>query len=259
MVAYPGITRKVTVTRVPVTVGGEQRSESSQASGRSARWSARPLAGASRAAPRGADRGGDRCGRRPGRRVGMDDIAAVPGSPSLSSTATSPTRPTCSSRSAAQSPRTSSTEVTAAIDRRSSARKLEAGIEAYIADDRGEPGALPLRAAPSACSGPRSAGRPVSATTPASSGCTPSRVIGEFDAAAGLDSGAAEAWGFGIVGMVRAATDRWLEQQTMSRAALVGYLTDLVWPGLARPYRTASSGAAGSAGRPSAASSRGRR
>jgi hypothetical protein len=37
--------------------------------------------------------------------------------------------------------------------------------------------------------------------------------------------------------MVRAATDRWLEQQTMSRAALVTYLTDLVWPGLTKPGR----------------------
>jgi hypothetical protein len=52
-----------------------------------------------------------------------------------------------------------------------------------------------------------------------------------------LDSGAADPWGFGIVGMARAATDRWLEQQTMSRTDLVRYLTDLVWPGLTRPVR----------------------
>jgi hypothetical protein len=49
---------------------------------------------------------------------------------------------------------------------------------------------------------------------------------------AGMDSGAAELWGFGIVGLARAAADRWLEQRTMSRAAVVRHLTDLVWPGL---------------------------
>jgi hypothetical protein len=38
--------------------------------------------------------------------------------------------------------------------------------------------------------------------------------------------------------MVRAATDRWLEQPSMSRQALAGYLSDLVWPGLAHPYRS---------------------
>jgi hypothetical protein len=57
-------------------------------------------------------------------------------------------------------------------------------------------------------------------------------VIGDFLRAAGQDSGAAELWGFGIVGLVRAAADRWLEQPTMSRAAVVDYLTCLIWPGM---------------------------
>jgi AcrR family transcriptional regulator len=57
-------------------------------------------------------------------------------------------------------------------------------------------------------------------------------VIGELMRIVGVDSAAAELWGFGIVGMTRAAADRWLEQRTMSRAAVVSYLTDLVWPGL---------------------------
>ena len=59
-------------------------------------------------------------------------------------------------------------------------------------------------------------------------------VIGELMRQAGQDSGAAELWGFGIIGLVRAAADRWLEQRTMSRAAVVQYLTDLIWPGLSR-------------------------
>jgi len=58
-------------------------------------------------------------------------------------------------------------------------------------------------------------------------------VIGDLMRQAGQDSGSAELWGFGIVGLVRAAADRWLEERTMSRAAVVHYLTDLIWPGLA--------------------------
>lgn len=64
------------------------------------------------------------------------------------------------------------------------------------------------------------------------------RVLGDFLRAAGADAGAAEPWGFAIVGMVRAATDRWLETRSMGRAALVTYLTDLVWPGMVRSART---------------------
>jgi AcrR family transcriptional regulator len=68
------------------------------------------------------------------------------------------------------------------------------------------------------------------------------RVIGDSMRAAGLDTGAAEPWGHGIVGMVRAATDRWLEEPSMSREALAGYLSDLLWPGLSQPYRTTPTG-----------------
>ncbi len=46
------------------------------------------------------------------------------------------------------------------------------------------------------------------------------------------DTGAAEPWGFGLVGMVRAAADRWLQHPSMTREALVSYLADLVVPGL---------------------------
>ena len=48
----------------------------------------------------------------------------------------------------------------------------------------------------------------------------------------GLDSGGAEPWAHGMVGMVHLAGDRWLEHQTMSRERLVDYLTTLVWSGL---------------------------
>lgn len=51
--------------------------------------------------------------------------------------------------------------------------------------------------------------------------------------AAQLDSGGAEAWALGLVGMVQSAGDWWLERRTMSRAALTDYLTTLVWGGVA--------------------------
>lgn len=49
---------------------------------------------------------------------------------------------------------------------------------------------------------------------------------------AGLDSGGAEPWAHGIVGMVQLAGDHWLEHRSMSRETLVDYLESLVWRGL---------------------------
>ncbi len=60
-------------------------------------------------------------------------------------------------------------------------------------------------------------------------------VIAELMQQTETDASAAELWGFGIVGMVRAATDRWLEHRTMSRAAVVRHLTDLIWPRASGP------------------------
>ncbi|HXA34052.1 MAG TPA: TetR/AcrR family transcriptional regulator [Acidimicrobiales bacterium] len=57
-------------------------------------------------------------------------------------------------------------------------------------------------------------------------------VLGEALRAAGLDSGPAEVWAFGIVGMVHASGDWWLERRTMPRARLTEYLTSLVCDGL---------------------------
>jgi AcrR family transcriptional regulator len=47
-----------------------------------------------------------------------------------------------------------------------------------------------------------------------------------------LDSGGAEAWAHGLVGMVQSAGDWWLERRTMSRASLTDYLTALIWGGM---------------------------
>lgn len=57
-------------------------------------------------------------------------------------------------------------------------------------------------------------------------------LIGERLRTLGLDSGGAEAWAQGLVGMVQSAGDWWLERRTMSRAALTDYLTTLVWGGV---------------------------
>ena len=57
-------------------------------------------------------------------------------------------------------------------------------------------------------------------------------IIGERLRALGLDSGGAEAWAQGLVGMVHSAGDWWLERRTMSRAALTDYLTTLIWGGV---------------------------
>jgi AcrR family transcriptional regulator len=131
-------------------------------------------------------------------------------------------------------------EVTAAIDRAATPRaKLEAGIEAYIVGIESNPSLYQFVAShPAQSRATRGDFLGDYATTV---GLHAARVIGEILREAGYDSGSAEPWGFGIVGMVRAATDHWLEAPTMSRADLVRYLTDLVWPGLSRsPTGTAA-------------------
>ena len=63
-----------------------------------------------------------------------------------------------------------------------------------------------------------------------------SRRLGDQMRKVGFDSGAAEPWGFGVVGLVRSAGEWWLDRQSMSRQALGGYLTDLIWRGFEGGY-----------------------
>ena len=58
-----------------------------------------------------------------------------------------------------------------------------------------------------------------------------SRLTGDLLRSAGRDSGVAEPWGFAMVGAVRTAAERWLDEPTMSREALASSLTDLLWSG----------------------------
>ncbi len=56
-------------------------------------------------------------------------------------------------------------------------------------------------------------------------------VLGEELRRAGADSGAAEPWAFGIVGMVHLSGDWWVRNRTLPRERLVTYLVDLLWDG----------------------------
>ncbi len=58
-------------------------------------------------------------------------------------------------------------------------------------------------------------------------------VLGEQLRANGADSGAAEPWAFGIVGMVHLSGDWWVRTRTLPREQLVTYLVDLLWDGFA--------------------------
>jgi AcrR family transcriptional regulator len=122
-------------------------------------------------------------------------------------------------------------ETTAAIDREKSPRAmLAAGIDAYLAHIEANP-ELYRFVVQHGDTGGSDGGLGDYASIV---GLHASRIIGGFMRQAGQDSGGADLWGFGIVGLVRSAADRWLEQRTLSREAVVAYLTDLIWPGLSQ-------------------------
>lgn len=121
--------------------------------------------------------------------------------------------------------------VTKALDGELTARaKLAAGIDSYLRSVAADPElyqfvvhSTPPRRSPT--------------TDPVEDyatvvGLHATQVISDLLRQAGVDAGAAEPWGFGLVGMVRSAADRWLQHPAMGRDALVEYLTDLVVPGL---------------------------
>lgn len=59
------------------------------------------------------------------------------------------------------------------------------------------------------------------------------RVIGDRLRDMGLDSGGAEPWAYGIVGMVQTIGDWWItHSRPISRKALTEYVTTLLWDGL---------------------------
>lgn len=69
-------------------------------------------------------------------------------------------------------------------------------------------------------------------------------LIGDRLRAMRMDSGGAEVWAYGTIGMVQLATHWWIKHPTMSTDALVDYLTMLVWGGLDGVLRAGGSPAA---------------
>lgn len=54
-------------------------------------------------------------------------------------------------------------------------------------------------------------------------------LLGDYMRMFGLDSGAAEPWAYGLVGMVQNTGEWWLERRSMSRDSVVEYLTQIIW------------------------------
>jgi hypothetical protein len=44
-----------------------------------------------------------------------------------------------------------------------------------------------------------------------------------------MDSGAAEPWAHGVVGLVQNVGEWWLERRSMSKEAVVEYTTEIIW------------------------------
>jgi len=64
-------------------------------------------------------------------------------------------------------------------------------------------------------------------------------VFGDYLRQFGLDSGAAEPWAHGITGLVQSTGEWWLQRRSMSRAHVVGYVTQLIWAAVAGVLREA--------------------
>lgn len=54
-------------------------------------------------------------------------------------------------------------------------------------------------------------------------------LLGDYMRMLNMDSGAAEPWAHGIVGMVQNTGEWWLDKRTMSRDSVVEYLTQIIW------------------------------
>lgn len=54
-------------------------------------------------------------------------------------------------------------------------------------------------------------------------------VLGDYMRAFGLDSGAAEPWAHGVVGLVQNIGEWWLNRRSMSKDSVVEYTTELIW------------------------------
>jgi AcrR family transcriptional regulator len=64
-------------------------------------------------------------------------------------------------------------------------------------------------------------------------------VIGDYLRLFGLDSGAAEPWAHGVVGLVQSTGEWWLRRRSMNRSHVVAYVTQLIWAALTGILREA--------------------
>jgi hypothetical protein len=54
-------------------------------------------------------------------------------------------------------------------------------------------------------------------------------LLGDYMRMFNMDSGAAEPWAHGIVGMVQNTGEWWLDRRSMGRDSVVEYLTQIIW------------------------------
>ncbi|HET9896772.1 MAG TPA: TetR/AcrR family transcriptional regulator [Streptosporangiaceae bacterium] len=64
-------------------------------------------------------------------------------------------------------------------------------------------------------------------------------VIGDYLRLFGLDSGGAEPWAYGVTGLVQSTGEWWLQRRSMSRANVIGYVSQLIWAALTGVLREA--------------------
>jgi AcrR family transcriptional regulator len=60
-------------------------------------------------------------------------------------------------------------------------------------------------------------------------------LLGDYMRMFNMDSGAAEPWAHGIVGMVQNTGEWWLDRRSMGRDAVVEYLTQIIWAAIDDP------------------------
>ncbi|MBA0127972.1 TetR/AcrR family transcriptional regulator [Haloechinothrix sp. YIM 98757] len=54
-------------------------------------------------------------------------------------------------------------------------------------------------------------------------------LLGDYMRAFGLDSGSAEPWAYGVVGLVQNTGEWWLERRSMGKDSVVEYTTQIIW------------------------------
>ena len=119
-------------------------------------------------------------------------------------------------------------EVTQAVEAQPTPREmLREGVDCYLRLVEAEPDLYRY-----VVNGPTGSAQSAADDYSTVLGLQVARLIGDLFRANGLDAGAAESWGFAVVGAVRSAADRWLVSPTLTRPALTDYLTSYLWSGL---------------------------